>query len=278
MTAVKPPASHRIVQFAPARAEYDDVRGLYLADQLHRRDGMIYADFVMSLDGRIAAGRDGGLERLSSGADLRLLLELQAQADCLVTHGAYLKRRAAGTLGDVLRIGRLAAHRDLADWRAAEGLPPQPRVVVCSASLDFPEPVELGPEIAWIATGREADAARVRHWQDLGYRVLTAGSGRLVEGGALAAALRAEGLRTIFLLAGPTLLESMAADRQLDRLYLTVTHRLLGGAEFQTMAPGLRALPGDCRLTQTRLLFDTGDTHSQWFATFDCRYAPDAPA
>src|SRR5689334_18155537 len=76
------------------------LRGLYLAHRLHEaareRTPFIYADFVSSLDGRIAIGdaQSGGSKvprTLATRNDLRLLLELHAQADCLVTHSGYLR-------------------------------------------------------------------------------------------------------------------------------------------------------------------------------------------
>ena len=70
--------------------------GTYLAHELNRlgtpAQPFVYANFVSSLDGRIAVveadtGESYVLEDLTSGHDWRLFQELQAQADCMVTHG-----------------------------------------------------------------------------------------------------------------------------------------------------------------------------------------------
>src|SRR5262245_66693022 len=87
------------------------VRGLYLSHRLHElgRSGLpfVYGNFVSSLDGRIAlrVPRDGEgrlPEALMSGSDFRLLLELHAQADCLITHWVYMRPNAAAPLHDPL--------------------------------------------------------------------------------------------------------------------------------------------------------------------------------
>ena len=70
----------------------------------------VYANFVSSLDGRIAVvevqtGESYVLEDLTSGHDWRLFQELQAQADCMVTHGGYLRALAARKFQDILRLG-----------------------------------------------------------------------------------------------------------------------------------------------------------------------------
>lgn len=56
----------------------------------------VYGNFVSSLDGRIAlmdtAGGESYLpEALTNPNDLRLFFELEAQADCLITHAGYLR-------------------------------------------------------------------------------------------------------------------------------------------------------------------------------------------
>ena len=90
------------------------LRGLYLAHGLHELGlpglPFVYGDFVTSLDGRIAlrdpASDESYLpEALTSTSDLRLLLELHAQADCLITHGGYLRAIARKRLDDILQVG-----------------------------------------------------------------------------------------------------------------------------------------------------------------------------
>src|SRR5260370_28433528 len=74
--------------------------GAYLAHAVHRLGSaaqpFVYADFVSSLDGRIALDDPGSGESrlpaaLRSDNDFPLLPELAAPADCLITPGGYLR-------------------------------------------------------------------------------------------------------------------------------------------------------------------------------------------
>ena len=103
----------------------------------------------------------------------------------------------------------------------------------------------------------------------------------MVEAAPLLDLLNNKGLRAIYLAAGPILLESTLRDCRLDRLYLTLSHQLIGGDRFQTMIPGAwGAGLGHCRLVQQRLIFDASPAlrHPQWFAKFECRYEQGAAA
>lgn len=256
------------------------LRGAYLAHRLHEQGSrewpFIYGNFVSSLDGRIALREFGGESRLpaalGSEADFRLLLELHAQADCLITHGGYLRAIAHGRLDDILQVGTIAGHEDLAEWRCAEGLSAQPAVCIASASLEFelPPSLERHGQAVFVATGEQADAARVRELEQRGVEVVRAGAGAAVEGAALARVLAQRGLRSAFLLAGPRMLETMLRDRVLARLYVTLTHQLLGGERFHTLIEG-EELHGAGRL-QLRALHldrDSLDGSGQMFALFE---------
>ncbi|MGI9301825.1 MAG: riboflavin biosynthesis protein RibD, partial [Gammaproteobacteria bacterium] len=70
------------------------------------------------------------------------------------------------------------------------------------------------------------------------FEVLRAGSGRMVEGAPLAAALAQRGFQSQHLLAGPKTLDTMVRDKCLCRLYLTMTHQLIGGENFHSLTPG----------------------------------------
>ena len=266
----------QIIRLYPEYRELGGARGLYLEKRLHRQGFVVYADFATSMDGRIAIrqGEHHVLpENLSSPADLRLLLELQAQADCVVTHAGYLRARAAGRLGDILRIGALKEHRDLVDWRDAQSLAPQPLVVVCSTSLKVPLPGDLERERVWIATGAAADKRRVAELRGSGYHVVIAGHERRVDGDALMDELRSAGMNGIFLLAGPALFESLLARQCVDHLFITISHQFIGGADFLTLIPGL-SHDLYCSLEQKELLFARAEPGApgDWFAHFECRY------
>ena len=269
-----------LLQLHPHSREVS-LRGLYLAHRVHQlgppERPFVYGNFVSSLDGRIAlrdarSGESRLPEALVSGSDLRLLLELHAQADCLVTHGGYMRAIGARRLDDILQVGTIAGHEDLAAWRAEQGLDPQPAICIASGSLDFPFPesARRHGQRVFIATGRSADAARVRRLEREGYEIVVAGDGSAVEGGPLVGALAQRGYRSAFMLAGPRMLETMLRDGVLSRLYLTVTHHLLGGEDFHSLIEG-PAMHAAGRLKLAALYLDatSPDGTGQFFAQFE---------
>jgi riboflavin biosynthesis pyrimidine reductase len=267
-----------IVPLHPTRNAARSLKGLYLEHRLHELGNpgspFVYANFVSSLDGRIAVTDSGGsakeaLAGLTSPNDFRLFQELQAQADCLITHGGYLRALAEGRLGNVLQI----TAPDLIEWRTQHGLSPQPAIVVASGSLDFPVHASIREhgQPFYIATGRSADPARLQAMRERGDSLIFAGEGVMVEGAPLVSALSELGYKCLYLVAGPKMLETMLRDRQLSRLYLTIRHRLLGGKNFHTLIDGSRL--GETEALDLRALhYDPGEQPGggQWFAQFDC--------
>jgi riboflavin biosynthesis pyrimidine reductase len=266
-----------MLRLYPGPPQQMPVAGAYLAQALHRQGSaarpFVYADFVSSLDGRIAFAEPGGVPpALRSDNDLRLLLELAAQADCLITHGGYLRAVAAGELDDILQVGTQPGTEDMSAWRKANRLAPQPAVAVASASLDFALPPSLaqhGQRVV-VATGAAAPAERIAKLRAQGCEVVTAGQGKYVEGAPLTRALGEQGFKSLFLLTGPLLLETMLRDRVLARLYLTLSHCVLGGTAFHTMVDGPELGPAG-RLRLASLHYDAGEPEGtgQLFAQFD---------
>jgi riboflavin biosynthesis pyrimidine reductase len=257
------------------------LRGLYLAHRLHELGRpelpFVYGNFVSSWDGRIAlrdtrSGESRLPEALTSGSDFRLLLELHAQADCLITHGGYMRAIAQKRLDDLLQVGTIKGHEDLAAWRQAQGLAPQPAICIASGSLDFPFPESVarhGQQV-FIATGRSAGAARVRELEREGYEVVVAGEGSTVEGRPLVDALAQRGYKSAFLLAGPRMLETMLRDGVLSRLYLTLIHRLLGGEHFHSLIEGPELdAAGRLKLAALYLSSTSPSGTGQFFAQFE---------
>ncbi len=272
--------SHSVNRLFPPPYQAMPLSGLYLGLKLHElgtpHQPLVYANFLSSLDGRIALEKPSGdaylPKSLTSPNDFRLFLELEAQADCLITHGGYLRSLAAGKLGNILQIGQREETADLVQWRVGQGLNPQPGIVVASASLDFPLPDSIHEhgQTCLIATGQNADPAKVGQWRQKGYEVIFAGKDRRVEGGPLVDALGKRGFRSLYLIAGPEMLETMLRDGKLCRLFQTITHQLMGGHAFRTMSPGPEYGPvGHLKLLS--LYYDTcspSDT-GQWYAQFD---------
>lgn len=271
--------NHPLLRLFPIPGGEVELPGLYLQLQLQRLgtagQPFVYANFLSSLDGRIALENEQGIaylpKSLTTPADFRLFQELQAQADCLITHGGYLRSLAAGRLGNILQIGQRAEGADLLRWRLEQGLSPQPAVVIASASLDFPMPESLREhrQTCLIATGLEADPAKVAHWRGLGHEVIMAGAGSQVEGGPLVRELGARGYRSLYLIAGPDMLDTMVRDGQLGSLFHTITHQLMGGTAFRTVSPGPVYGPvGHLKLQSLYYDPNAPDGTGQWFAQF----------
>ncbi|MCI0654584.1 MAG: dihydrofolate reductase family protein [Methylococcaceae bacterium] len=271
----------RVQQIYPVPIQEKALNGLYLEHAVHKLGSpehpFVYANFLSSLDGRISlidpdSGRPYLPKILANPDDFRLFLELHAQADCLITHGAYLRAMMKGTLGNILQTGTSEATSDLADWRKAQGLEGQPAVVIASASLDFPIPpsIKQHRQVCYIATGRQSDPERIRHWEKAGYRVIIAGQGQMVQGEPLVAELGKLGYRSLYLIAGPRMLDTMLRENKLSRLYQTISLQLLGGEAFHTLVPGPPLGPAG-RLQLRQLVYDAAakDHSAQLFAQFD---------
>lgn len=270
-----------ILELYPKPGATRPLEGTYLAQALLRRgtpaQPFVYANFVSSIDGRIAiveahTGESYVLEDLANAHDWRLFLELQAQADCLVTHGGYLRALAEGKFGDILQVGVAGHAPDIGAWRATHGLTRQPAVAIVSRTLEFPLPPSLQKhdQPVHILTGTDAPPARVQYWQRQGYEVLFAGTGASVQGAPMIRRLAGLGYSRLYLLAGPQMLETVLRDRALSRLYLTITHQVIGGEVFHTLTAGPRI--GDAgRLKLHSLYYDPSAPRGtgQWFASFD---------
>jgi riboflavin biosynthesis pyrimidine reductase len=278
--------SAQILELYPQAGPMRALDGTYLAHGLHllgtSAQPFVYANFVSSLDGRIAVveahtGESYVLEDLTSGHDWRLFQELQAQADCMVTHGGYLRALAARKFQDILQVGVAKDALDVGRWRSAHGLTRQPAIAIVSRTLDFPVPPSLArhDQAVHIITGPDAPADRVAGWRDRGYEVIVAGSAASVEGAPMIRELGARGYARLYLLAGPQMLETVVRDGSLSRLYLTLTHQLIGGEMFHTLTAGPR-LGRAGRLLLHTLYYDAVAPKGtgQWFASFDVRREP----
>ncbi|MBX3054256.1 MAG: dihydrofolate reductase family protein [Caldilineaceae bacterium] len=222
--------------------------GAYLAHDLRqatRQAGQpfVYANFVVSLDGRIAipAADGSGLtvpKQIANERDWRLYQELAAQADIIISSGRYLRDWAAGRAQEILQVDdpRFA---DLRAWRQNQGLKPQPDIAIISGSLRFPIPDVLtaGGRKVVVFTSAQPDPHRVREIEDQAGQVFVAGEER-VEGGPLVQQMAALGYGTVYSAAGPRIAHLLLAAGVLDRLYLTHASRLLGGDPFAPIVEG----------------------------------------
>ncbi len=237
--------SENLLQLYPHGGSEQALEGLYLDQKLREQDSdvFVYANFIASLDGRIAvAGIQGELtvpEKIINPRDWRLFQELAAQADILLSSGRFLRDYAVGRAQEILRIYDDPRLVDLADWRKSHNLPHFPAIAVISASLDFPIPSALieGDRKVVILTTQNAPEERKQALQGLGLPVLIAGEDH-VNGKIAVNLLSSNGFQTIYSAAGPRVLHLLLEEAVLDRLYLTTTTRMLGGAPFSTLLEG----------------------------------------
>ena len=274
------PVPHEVLQLFPPPARERRLSGLYLQEDIPAPPSgaapFIYANFVTSLDGRIATTGADGVSRLPEGltnpSDWRLFQELQAHADCLVTHGGYLRALESGSLGNILQVGHAAGSEDMAQWRTEEGMGPQPAVAIVSTSLDFSLPRSLSDRgrAVHVLTTTVAPRERIAALRAAGCEVVAAGSGSRASGKQVAAVLGERGYRRLYLQTGPGMLETTLRDRVLSRLYLTLSHRVVGGERFDTMLRGgLLGAAGSLRLRALYLDHSAEGGGGQFFASFE---------
>ena len=259
-----------LFRLIPAPQQEVPLEGAYLTLDLHRQapegDILIYANYIASVDGRIAL-RDAATGELSvppslaNARDWRLYQELAAQADVMIVSARYMRQLAKGTAQDLLPVGQAPAYRDLRDWRAAAGLAPQPDVVVVTASLDIPGAAldRLTDRRVVVATTADADASLIASLRQRGIEVVAAGRDH-VEGRALRQVLVERGYRSAYMIAGPGVHRTLLADGAVDRLFLTTRHRLLGGGDFSTILDA--DLPAPVSLALNAIYLDAeGEQH-----------------
>ncbi len=167
-------------------------------------------------------------------------------------------------------------HDDLRQWRLTHGLAPQPAIVIVTASLELPSLVPLieSGRSVYVATGNAANPRKIARLESEGVRVLRVGGGARADGGRLIEALAREQHSSIAMLGGGEVLHALVVDDVLDRLYLTLACRMLGGQSFDTLLTGpvLEAAP---RFKLEALHYDAeardGSDVEQLFAMLDRR-------
>ena len=243
-----------ILQLYPGLTREIPLEGLYLSADLRslsqdRQQPFVYANFISSLDGRIAVPHPSGEgmvvpEGIANPRDWRLFQELAVQADVLITTGRYLRDYADGRAQEILSVYDDPSFADLAAWRAERGLPLHPTLAVVSASLNFSIPPVLsqGERDIVLITTRQSDPDRLASLKDQVRDVILAGDER-VDGRQMIDGLSGQGYNTIYSASGPKLLHMLASANVLDRLYLTTAHRLLGGVPFSSILEGSLLVP-----------------------------------
>jgi riboflavin biosynthesis pyrimidine reductase len=238
-----------LLRLFPDPARDVPLQGLYLGERFgppaERSTSFVYTNFIASLDGRVSLPDPRTSKRavpsaIANARDWRLFQELAAGADALVVSGRYVRDLPRAVSARSFPLSDKPEFADLLEHRRARGLTPQPAVVIVTASLDLPPLRELvaSGRSVYVATGAAADRRKVANVAAEGVRVLIAGGGARVEGGRLIEALAREGLWNIAMISGGEILSALLADDALDRLYLTLALRMLGGVSFDTLLTG----------------------------------------
>lgn len=270
-----------LIQLYPLPSRTLPLTGAYLAHDLRQMSAAsggayVYANFVTSLDGRIAAvdpysGRMGVPKEIANERDWRLFQELAVQSDIVISSGRYLRDYASGKAQDILRVYDDPRFVDLRDWRQTRGLSAQPALAVVSASLGFPIPAPLlaGGRQVIVFTTEQADRQRRRALEAQGVPVVMAGIDSVV-GDRLVRSMLDLGYRTIYSGAGPQVLHLLLTASVVDRLYLTLAQRLLGGEYFASLVEGARLTPA-AGMRLYGMYFDPAglDGLGQLFLTYD---------
>ncbi|BAZ93249.1 hypothetical protein TspCOW1_18250 [Thiohalobacter sp. COW1] len=255
-----------IQQLYPRSSRDHALEGLYLQQRLHHRGEpgrpFVYSNFISSLDGRIgvaAPGRDTHQvpPAIANPRDWRLFQELGTQADLLITSARYFREYAIGQAQDTLPVGAGRKFDDLRRWRLDQGLSPQPDIAIISASLDIPvQALAAYPHRRLhLLTGADADPQRIQALEQAGVQAHYVGEGHQAEGGRTLDALAAAGYRSIYVIGGPHVLNTLLQAGRLDRLYLTFAGRILGGEDFSTFVYGSHLEPAP-RLQLAQLYYD----------------------
>ena len=201
------------------------------------RGPRIVANFLSSLDGKIACEEEGRLrvpKAIANARDWRLFQELAAQADVVLVASRLVRECAEGVAQAPPPVD-VTAHPDLADWRRARGLAPQPALWIL-ASGQAPIPAEV-----------------LRAWKaERALSVLAPAPPPGVEEGdwlccpdmqALSGLLRAHGVQLAYFAAGGRLFRRLLAAGLGDELFLTIRLQVLAGERFSTLAEGEGLMP-----------------------------------
>lgn len=253
------------------------LKGLYLKLALHRiaaaRNVYIYANYIVSLDGRISLpmGTDA-MQRvpdsLANARDWRLYQELAAQSEVLITSARYFRQLAQGCAQDVLPLGDPARFADLQEWRAAQGLRAQPDVLILSNSLNIPPDALPCDRRVLVACGRDAPEAAAARLRGEGVALYRCPQGK-VDGGFVRQLLITHGYRSAYMIAGPEVHRTLLEAGVLDECFLTLRHMLLGGRSYATCLEGPLAQPVAMELVS--LYLDDDIDPAQQFARFRLR-------
>jgi len=231
------------------------LHGAYLALPLRQwaneQGGCIMvSNFVSSLDGRIAISHDDNTETIpgsiANPRDWRLLQELAAQSDVLITSARYYRQWAVKQHQGSVPIGLDEDFDDIHAWRKHQGMKPQPDVIIISQSLDLP----IAPLLQMMAQqrhvsvlcGSSAPPSQQAVLLQYGISVVCCASSQ-VTGQAVRDYVQQQRYSVACMLAGPKVHSTLLQDGVLDYLFLTLRHSLIGQDGFSSITVGSQSWP-----------------------------------
>jgi len=191
---------------------------------------------AVSVDGRITT-RAREHFALGSENDRRLMDELRTRADAVIV-GAGTVRHDGWPM--VIR------YPDLRARRVRRRRPPHPVNVVLTRALDLPIRSHFfqSPDTKRLVfTTSQAPAARVKRFMSVADVIVL--PGRTLSPARIVAQLHARGLHNLLLEGGGEIHFAFARAGLVDRLYVTITPRLIGGTDAPSLLDGRGFLKND---------------------------------
>ena len=191
-------------------------------------DVVLALNMVASVDGATAvSGRSGGL---GSPSDKAVFRALRDASDVILVAAGTVRAEGYGPP----RTSADAQARRLADGRSAH-----PRIAVVSGSLDLDAGSSMfreAPEPPLLLTSDDADDGRAEVLAEVA-EVVRLGPGP-VDPHRLVGALREREVGPVICEGGPTLNGALAAAGAVDRIHLTISPLLVGGASLRVAVGG----------------------------------------
>jgi riboflavin biosynthesis pyrimidine reductase len=200
---------------------------------------VVYANFVSSIDGVVALGKERSSGSLISGrseADRFVMGLLRACADVVLTGAATVRAEGRQALWTPDYI-HPQAKEAFSELRRKLGRKPKPPLAVLTASGELePDRAALKAD-ALILTSQQG-AAKLRDRVPDTVELVTLGTGRGLDVTAALDVLRARGMNVILTEGGPALIGELLRSSQLDELFLTLSP-VLAGRQDGTLRRGI---------------------------------------
>ena len=199
---------------------------------------LYYANFLKSLDGRIATYDKKNRRLLTPNSiknkvDFSLFCQLHAQADCLVTNTHYINGLNKGYYGDILSLN----DKYLEKWRKKNKINQQ-KIIILSNSLDFPinKKLEKYKERIVILTTSK-NIKKLSHLEENGYEIIKY-SGKNISENQLHKYVVRNKFKSVYFIAGPTIVEQMISKNLIDKLYLSTSVSMVGTENYDLVIRG----------------------------------------